>query len=270
MMIKNPLELYKHLEQSNCRRCLLPSCMAFSVAVIQGQKELADCPLLSAEKISELSGGIVQKKSMEEEQDAYLASLQNKIARQGLYEIARRLDLPLNEGTVGVQCLGKYFRIDAQGGMTSECHCNNWVQIPVLHYLLQSKGRQPAGEWIAFPAIKDAGGKEHFFAHRCEQAMQRLADEHTELFFEILDLFEAEELSETKADRARILYPLPGVPFLINYWEPEDSFSSKLNILFDNTVSENTNVESVYMIGRGLVEMFHQLIIRHSSGQQPF
>ena len=266
-MIKTPLELYKHLDRSNCRRCLLPSCMAFSVAVIQGQKKLSDCPLLSEDTINELSGGIVQKKSMKEEQDAYLASLQKEIAGQDLGEIAHRLDLPLNGGVAGVKCLGKYFRIDAQGRMTSECHCNNWVHIPVLHYLLRSKGRQPVGKWIAFPAIRDAGGRERFFAHRCEEGMRRLADDHTELFFEILDLFEAEELPETEADRARILYPLPGVPFLINYWEPEDGFSSKLNILFDSTVSENSNVESVYMIGRGLVEMFHQLIIRHSQGQ---
>lgn len=41
---QNPLELYKHLNQSNCRRCMLPSCMAFSVAVIQGQKNSATAP----------------------------------------------------------------------------------------------------------------------------------------------------------------------------------------------------------------------------------
>jgi hypothetical protein len=240
--------------------------MAFSVAVIQGQKKLSDCPMLSMDKINELSGDIVQKKSMEEEQDAYLASLQDKIAQQDLGDIARRLDLPFNEGTVGVRCLGKDFRVDAQGGMTSECHCNNWVHIPILHYLLQSKGVQPAGEWIDFPSLQDAGGKERFFAHRCEESMKQLVDDNTELFFEILDLFEAEEMQENEADKARILYPLPKVPFLINYWEAEEAFPSKLNILFDSKVSENTNVESVYMLGRGLVEMFHQLIIRHSQG----
>ena len=266
-MIKNPLELYKHLDQSNCRRCLLPSCMAFSVAVIQGQKKISDCPLLSAEKINELAGGIVRKKSMSEEQEVNLIALQQELSQQDLQDVAQRLDLPLQNKTVGVKCLGKYFWIDGQGGMTSECHCNNWVHIPILHYLLQSKGLQPAGEWIDFPALKDAGGKERFFAHRCEEAMQKLVDENTELFFEILDLFEAEEVQESEADKARILYPLPKVPFLINYWESEEAFPSKLNILFDSKISENTNVESVYMLGSGLVGMFHQLIIRHSCGE---
>jgi hypothetical protein len=267
-MIKTPLELYKHLEKSNCRRCLLPSCMAFSVAVIQGQKKLSDCPLLSAEKINELSGGIVQKKSMSEEQEFHLATLRQELSQQDLREVARRLDLPLKNKSVGVKCLGKYFWIDAQGEMVSECHRNNWVLIPVLHYLLESKRRQPIGKWIAFGAIENARGKEPFFTRRCEQEMGRLAEEHTEVFYEILDLFEAEEIQDLQgdidADKSFLLLPLPGVPFLINYWEPEDDFAAKLNILFDLTVSENSNVESIYTLGRGLVEMFEQLILRHS------
>ncbi|MCI5145753.1 MAG: DUF3786 domain-containing protein, partial [Candidatus Electrothrix sp. AR3] len=187
-------------------------------------------------------------------------------AQQELSEIANRLDLPLKDGTLGVKCLGKFFWLDSQGDMTSECHKNNWVHFPVLQYLLQGKGREPQGEWIAFGAIKDAGGKEPFFARRCEQEKQRLAEGHTELFFDILDLFEAEVIQKVgDADKSLCLYPLPRVPFLINYWQPEDAFSAKLTILFDSTVSENTHVEAVYTLGRGMVEMFEQLILRHNT-----
>ena len=270
MMIKNPLELYKHLDQSNCRRCMLPSCMAFSVAVIQGQKKLNDCPLLSEEKINELSGGIVQKKSMSEEQEVHLAALRQELSQQDLRDISRRLDLPLKNGSVGVRCVGKHFWINGQGEMVSECHRNNWVHIPVLRYLLQSKGRKPIGKWITFSDIENSGGKEAFFAHRCEQEMGRLAEEHTEVFYEILDLFEVEEIEDLQgkidADKSFLLLPLPGVPFLINYWEPEDAFPAKLNILFDITVSDNCNAESIYTLGRGMVEMFEQLILRHTMG----
>ncbi|MCI5224379.1 MAG: DUF3786 domain-containing protein, partial [Candidatus Electrothrix sp. AR4] len=148
----------------------------------------------------------------------------------------------------------------------SACHKNNWVHIPILHYLLESKGREPTGAWIAFGAIQDAGGKEPFFARRCEHEMRRLADAHTELFFDILDLFEAKAIhGVVDADKSLLLFPLPGVPFLLNYWEPEEAFESKLSILFDGTVSDNTNVESVYTLGRGLVEMFEQLIMRHNT-----
>ena len=61
--VLTPLEIYKQLEQSNCKRCMLPSCLAFAAAVIGGQKKLEDCPLLpqiSGRWISfrELKGGI--------------------------------------------------------------------------------------------------------------------------------------------------------------------------------------------------------------------
>ncbi|MCI5121494.1 MAG: DUF3786 domain-containing protein, partial [Candidatus Electrothrix sp. AUS4] len=172
-----------------------------------------------------------------------------ELGRQDLRKIARRLDLPVKNESVGVRCLGKHFWINGQGEMVSECHRNNWVHIPVLHYLLQSKGRQPIGKWITFGDIENSGGKEPFFARRCEQEMARLAEEHTEVFYEILDLFEVEKIEDLQgtidADKSFLLLPLPGVPFLVNYWEPEDAFPAKLNILFDITVSENCNVESI-------------------------
>jgi len=43
---KNPLEIYKILPQTNCGQCFLPSCLAFSAAVVNGGKELADCPFI--------------------------------------------------------------------------------------------------------------------------------------------------------------------------------------------------------------------------------
>ena len=92
-----------------------------------------------------------------------------------------------------------------------------------------------------------------------------LADAHSELVFEILHLFGAQPLSgKALADQSLIIYPLPRVPFLINYWLPEDGFGSKLNILFDRFAAANSDPESIYLLTRGLVEMFRQLIVRHS------
>lgn len=239
--------------------------MAFAVAVIQGKKKLTDCPTLAKEKIAELSGEIVQRKSLESEQEKILTDLRKKLAHKSLADIARKLELPFQDEMAGVNCLGKYFWIDATSDMISECHKNMWVQLPVLYYLLNSKGIRPVGRWIAFNGIKDAGEWSQFFSHRCENEMRRLADTHTNLFFEILGMFGKKTNQDVvDADYSFILYPLPNVPFLINYWKPEDSFESKLNILFDETVTYHINDQSIYSLGRGLVEMFGQLIVKHT------
>jgi hypothetical protein len=59
------------------------------------------------------------------------------------------------------------------------------------------------------------------------------------------------------------LHPLPKVPLLICYWKPEEDLASDLNIFFDSKAEENLNIESIYMLGTGLVIMFEKLALRH-------
>ena len=58
--------------------------------------------------------------------------------------------------------------------------------------------------------------------------------------------------------------PLPKVPFLINYWQPDEGFPSELNILLDRSAGQNINAHSITLLARGIVEMFRQLIVSHS------
>lgn len=269
--IKNPLELYKYLNKSNCRKCMLPSCLAFAVAVIQNQKSLDDCPYIDNLAKAEISGGIVNKKTMEDEQEQVLSKYRKEISKLDLSSAAERLNVPFKEGMIVISCLGKDFRVGATGDMISECHKNTWVQVPVLNYILYSKGIQPKENWVAFGDLKRAGEWSQFFSHRCEREMQKLADAHTDLFFDILHLFGANtKQGITNSDQSLVIYPLPKVPFLINYWEPEESFDSKLNILFDKTAEDNINIESLYLLSRGLVEMFRELIVKHSKNGKLF
>jgi hypothetical protein len=79
-----------------------------------------------------------------------------------------------------------------------------------------------------------------------------------------MQLFSAEKITgEVDSDRSLLPYSLWNLPFLINYREPEGPFDSKLNILFDRTAEGKITVEFFYTLGRGLVEMFRQLIMRH-------
>ncbi|MBU4262753.1 MAG: DUF3786 domain-containing protein [Proteobacteria bacterium] len=263
--IKNPLELYKLLKKSNCRECRLQSCMAFAVAVIQGQKQLADCPYIDRETLQALGGVVGGRSSREDEQQQVLARLKQEAGQIDFPEAAARLGVQLRDGRLGINCLGKDFWIDAAGEMWSECHNNPWVLIPLLNYIIHGKGRQLSGEWVAFGDLPGAADWNRFFSRRCEEAMGQLADAHAELIFEILHLFGANPAAGvTNADQSLVIFPLPGLPMLINYWPPEDHFASKLNILFDRTAADNITVESIYLLGRGLVEMFRGLIVKHS------
>ncbi len=48
-MLNNVMDVFKLLEKSNCKKCEMPTCLAFAAAVFQGRKPLSDCPHLDAE-----------------------------------------------------------------------------------------------------------------------------------------------------------------------------------------------------------------------------
>ncbi len=60
----SPLEIYKLLPKTNCKKCGLPNCMAFAVRLLSGQAKIEDCPDLvereefreNYEKLKELLG----------------------------------------------------------------------------------------------------------------------------------------------------------------------------------------------------------------------
>ena len=269
--IKNPLELYTFLEKSNCRRCGLASCLAFAAAVIQGQKRLSDCPLLDQQTIEKLGGSVEKKENLEDDQGRVIQQLKGDLAKIDFNTAERRLGATLKNGRLGINCLGKDFWIDSSGEMASDCHRNNWVHIPLLHYILCCKGKQPNNDWVSFSQLKGAPEWSNFFSHRCEESLRELADAHADLVFKILHLFGAKPVfGATNADQSLVIYPLPKVPFLINYWKPEDDFVSKLNILFDRSAEDNINMQSIYLLGRGIVEMFRQLIVKHSKDGKLF
>jgi len=245
--------------------------MAFAVAVVQGQKSLTDCPSLNIEEIDgkfkDTGGGNVSYN----EQETAFRRYRDEISQIDLKDAARRLNMPFKEGMIVINCLGKDFKVDAKGDLISECHKNLWLHVPLLSYILRSRGIVPKGNWMAFGELKGAGEWNNFFSHRCENEMHKLADAHTDIFFEILELFGAETIQGvTNSDQSFVIYPLPNVPFLINYWRAEEEFDSKLNILFDTSAEENIDINSIYILGRGLVEMFRELIVRHSKDGKLF
>jgi len=269
--INNPLELYKFLKKTNCKECWVPSCMAFAVAVVQGQKKLADCPHLDNHILAQLDGKVEKHKSLTDDQEQVLTKLKQEIGSVDFSSAPKRLGANLVHGRLAINCLGKDFMIDQTGEMVSECHVNPWVFIPLLRYILHCKGKELSEEWDSFGELQGAADWSRFFSHRCEESLRQLADAHPELVFEILHLFGAQPLpGKSLADQSLIIYPLPRVPFLINYWQPEDGFDSKLNILFDRSAAANSDPESIYLLTRGLVEMFRQLIVRHNKDGRLF
>jgi hypothetical protein len=263
--IKNPLEIYKALPKTNCGHCGVPSCMAFAASVLQGMKTFSGCPYLDKTVIEQLSPRIIRRRSMDDDYMEVIRQLQQQVQLLDFIEVAPRIGAQLIGGKLAINCLGRDFFIDQGGEMTSACHVNHWLYVPLLHYVLECQGTEPANDWVPFGDLPGAGQWNQYFSHRCEEALRQLADAHHELVFEMFFLFGAQPIAATGgADHSLAILPLPKVPFLINYWQEGDGFPSELNILLDRSAGRNINARSITLLARGIVEMFRQLIISHS------
>ena len=261
---KNPMEIFKLLDKSNCRKCNKPTCLAFAAAVFQGQKRLDECPQLDREIIERYAGMAVNQIPLEQMQSESIEHLKRKIVKIDLSSSARRLGEKFSNEKLTIKCLGKDFSVDTNGNISTDIHVHAWIAVPVLNYILKGAGTPVSGRWVPFRELE--GGKKWYrlFEQRCEKPLKKVADTYTDLFKDMIHLFNGRQVENHYAsDISLVLHPLPKVPLLICYWKPEEDLASDLNIFFDSKAEENLNIESIYTLGTGLVIMFEKLALRH-------
>ena len=266
--IKTPLEAYSLLPKSNCGDCGFSTCMAFAAAVIKQEKRLADCPHLDQGTLALYDGQVERQVNIESIQEETLKELQGKVATIDLASRAERLGARTIGDTLIVKCLGKDFAVDAQGTVMSQCHTHAWFSIPLLNYILYSKGEESAGRWVPFRELENGRTWNLLFERRCEQPLKQIADAHGELFEDLISMFSGvSSFNNFSSDISVVLYPLPKVPILICYWKPEEDLASRLHLFFDATAEKNLPVESLFTLGTGLVRMLEKILQKHASGK---
>jgi hypothetical protein len=258
-----PLEVYKILPQTNCGKCLLPSCLAFAAAVVAGGRKLADCPDLGPETVAAFAADHPNPEHHEVNQAEFIDKLQKKMAMVDLGAVAPLIGATVKEDTIVINSLGKDFILDRQGNMTSECHIIPWVLAPLLSYITYETHAEITGRWISFREIKGGIEWQGLFTSRCEEPLRKLADANPDLLSDLIALFMGRAVDWYEADIALILHPLPKIPILICYQAPEDDLDSKLTIFFDACCSTNLHIKSIFTLCSGLVQMFAKIAERH-------
>jgi len=241
--------------------------MAFAVAVCNGQKQLDECPKLGGEIVAQFSGPIDRPTPQIEDPFASIEPLQRRIASIDLPAAAHRLGATFSDGKLTLKSLGKDFSIDVDGNIATAIHVHGWLAIPVLDYVVDGAGTSPSGNWVSYRDLEGGAARYPLFAQMCEMPCRRLADDDADLFQDIIGLFGRPVENRHSSHLSFVLYPLPKVPILIRYWEPEDGLESNLNLFFDSTATENLNIESVYLLGTGFVVMLEKIALRHGLAQ---
>ena len=261
---KNAMEIFKQLDKSNCRKCGEKTCLAFAGAVFTGQRRLSECPKLDREVIEQYSDEVDTADPLEQDQDANLSMLKREISKIDLSLAAERVGAKFSGNKLTLKVLGKNFSVDTNGDLFAEIHINPWVAVPFLNHILYGKGLPVSGHWMSFRELKD--GKERFplFQKRCEEPMKRVADIYTDLFDDMVHIFNGKQVEEHfQSDISVVLSPLPRIPLMVCYWKREGNLESSINLFFDETADKNLDIGSIFSIGAGIAQMFGKVALRH-------
>jgi hypothetical protein len=266
--IITPLQVYKFLPKTNCGECGISTCLAFAAAVIKQEKRLADCPYLDKETLARYEGKIDRPVNMEGIREEQLKELKKAIEKIDLPSRAELLGGRSSGEALVIRCLGKDFEIDRYGNLMSQCHTHAWFSLPLLDYVLNSRGEECAGRWVPFRELEKGATWSGLFEQRCEKPLKQIADAYNDLFEDLVRMFSgASSFNKFNSDISVVLYPLPKVPVLICYWKQEDDIESKLHVFFDDTAEKNLSVESLFTLGTGIVRMLEKIMHRHTDGK---
>jgi hypothetical protein len=264
--LKTTMDIFKLLDQSNCRECYEKTCLAFAASVFKGKRQLCECTHLPKEVIDKHSGKTGKAQSVEEDMRNLMQRLKEKIKTIDLAETAKRIGGEFADNRLTLKVLGKDFHVDSDGGLSSDIHINPWISIPLLHYVLNCPGKAVSGKWISFRELKNGSIQFPLFQRRCEAPLKRVADSYRDLFKDMLGLFNGKKVeNHYESDVSLVLHPLPLIPILFCYWEPDEGLESDLHIFFDETADENLDLESLYTLTAGLVNMLQKISLRHGA-----
>lgn len=258
---KNAMEIFKHLEKTNCRECGEKSCLAFAGAVFTGAKAIEACPRVDEATRALFQGG---RGETGDNGEIYFATLKKAMRTCDFDEAALRLGGRVVADRLVLKVLGKDYGVDHQGIFHTDLHVNPFLGVPFLNHVLHGKGVAPNGEWVSYRDIP--GGREQYnlFSRRCETNMKRLADSHTGLFDDLVHLFDAKAVeARFRSDISVVLHFFPTVPMMICYWNDQDDLGSSLNVFFDRTAIENVDADSLFYLGTGFTYMLERLALRH-------
>ena len=261
---RKPLEVYAALPKTNCGRCAARTCLAFAAALVRGEMHPVDCPPLDEAAAALVAAYLDGRQPAHHEQEAELRRLRAGVAAIDFAASAARLGATLVGERLGVKSLGRDFLIGRDGSIVSDCHTHAGLAIPLLRYALFSRGGRPTGTWLPFRELEQAAGRGLHFEQMCEKPLKRLVDTHTELLKDLIDIFSGERsVNLFGSDVSLVLFPLPRIPVLICYWEPEDGMESSLHIFFDDTATDHLSVEWLHSLCAGLVAMFEKIALKH-------
>jgi hypothetical protein len=269
-MALSVVDLYRDvLPKTNCGDCGFPTCLAFAGMVVSDRHPLENCPHLSRETVDACNRELGEQYAAGKWTKRDLAADALKWARERSASM-NLADLP---GRIG----GELQTVDGQPVLNLPYFATHvlvhpgdivradgtdvtrWEKVFIYNHLAQGGRRTPSGTWKGFEEFPNTVSKVKTMAGQVEAPL-------VERFHGQLDALRAAaaEIGATDvtgkgngADAAFFFRPLPRVPVTLLFWDedPQDGFGATAKLLFDETVTEHLDIESIVFLSERLRQL---------------
>ena len=269
-MALSVVDLYRDvLPKTNCGDCGHPTCLAFAGMVVSDKHPLDGCPHLSPEVVarctSELeaqyAAGKWTKRDMAE--DA-LKWAKERSASMDIQDLPERIGGTVVDQDGGKELKLPYFNSHVLIGMndierSDGVDLTRWEKVFIYNHLAQGGARKPTGVWKGFEAFPNTVSKVKTMAGQVEAPLVERFHGQLNVLSAAADAAGGQDAGdeEHSADAAFRFQPFPRVPVMLLFWDEdlEDGFGATAKLLFDETITDHLDIESIVFLSERLRQM---------------
>lgn len=267
----SPVDLYRDiLPKTNCGDCGYRTCLAFASMVVSEKLPVANCPYVDAPTATEVqqelnkqhAAGKWVKRDMAK--DA-LVWARERAASMDIEKLPDRIggELAQTDGEPTLRL--PYFTghiLITDSGIKPEKEgaiLNRWEKVFIYNHLAQGGSVSPRGKWRALEQIPNTISKTKSMRAHVEAPLTNRFQAKAQELRRCGASLGAEDLTEQEgnADAVLLFRPLPKIPVILRFWdaEPEEGFEARAHLLFDETITEHLDVESIMFLSERIREL---------------
>ena len=270
------VDLYRDiLPKTNCGDCGFPACLAFASIVVSEKLPLGNCPHIDAgivencqkELDKQYASGKWLKRDMA--QDA-LEWAKQRSASVNIEDLPDRIGGKLLKKEGGVALELPYFTgsiIITERGILKKDGSNltRWEQVFIYNHMAQGGSKRPSGKWKGLVEFPNTVSKIKSMVEHVEAPLiERFTGKTDELLTAAERLGGLDMTDNVKsADLALLFRPLPRIPVMLMFWDEDkvDGFEAKVKLLFDETIAEHLDIESIMFLSERLKQLLCEAVI---------
>lgn len=267
-MALSVVDLYKDvLPKTNCKDCGFPTCLAFASMVVSEKLALKNCPHVEPELLEKCQKEL-------DEQHAQGKWTKKDMAQDALLwakERAASMKIKYLPERIGGEIIGKggevalklpYFNdfvLIKEGSVTNMQGevLNRWEQVFIFNHIAQGGKSFPTGKWKALQEIPNTVSKIKSMRSHVEQPIVKKFSGNIQGLARASKSLGGIDMSDKNpsADVAFYFKVLPKVPVMLMFWDTEESFDAKAKLLFDETITEHLDIESILFLSERLRQL---------------